>query len=250
MRCWAAGGRDLLIGGAESDSFCFTSATDSGPYLETRDTILDFQDNLDRIDLRFIDAKVGSSSDDVFAFIGTTWPSPASPVSFGLSGQPRAQKLEGDTDGDRDADFSVGIMDAVHTVQLGVATSCLTLVPRAARSHARTSPPHSNSHCSGPTMTNYTITPSNSRHTTNPSQHAFERDSSGPDALVVQEGAFLTASGISAFGARLAGTGAWTVRIDGSVVSQKSAGLVLDAALQPDPQSSSVRTGPLAAKLA
>jgi hypothetical protein len=80
-------------------------------------------------------------------------------------------------------------------------------------------------------MTNYTITPSNSRHTTNPSQHAFERDSSGPDALVVQEGAFLTASGISAFGARLAGTGAWTVRIDGSVVSQKSAGLVLDSGI-------------------
>jgi hypothetical protein len=114
-------GRDLLIGGAESDSFCFTSATDSGPTSITRDTILDFQDNLDRIDLRFIDAKVGSSSDDVFAFIGTN-------VAFtGQSGQLRSvwtaqgQKLEGDTDGDRDADFSVGIMDAVHTVQLGVA---------------------------------------------------------------------------------------------------------------------------------
>jgi hypothetical protein len=57
--------------------------------------------------------------------------------------------------------------------------------------------------------------------------NAFDSDSPGADTLIVDPGAFL----ISVFGngAVLAPTGAWTVTVNGSVVSQDHVGIDLAA---------------------
>jgi Ca2+-binding RTX toxin-like protein len=115
------GQRDDLIGGAGADIFSFVKASDSGTTSTTRDVIRDFENDMDRIDLRVMDAKAGTAANEAFTFLGTN-------VAFtGQSGQLRSvwtaqgQRLEADLDGDRDADFSVAILDTFRTVDLGVA---------------------------------------------------------------------------------------------------------------------------------
>ena len=109
--CPLAGGAgtDRLIGGAMSDIFSFTAASDSGVTAATRDTIEDFEDGVDLIDLRFIDANTrNGSGDDAFSFIGTG-------AFSGAAGQLRfydaggSMIVEGDINGDRLADFSIEV---------------------------------------------------------------------------------------------------------------------------------------------
>ncbi len=61
-------GRDILFGGAGADLFVFVGVTDSTG--TNRDLIKDFEDGLDRIDLRQIDANA-TPGDQAFAFIGS-----------------------------------------------------------------------------------------------------------------------------------------------------------------------------------
>jgi len=56
---------------------------------------------------------------------------------------------------------------------------------------------------------------------------AFNSDTSGADTLIVDPAAFLIA--VNGVGAFLANTGAWTVTVNGSIVSQNSFGIFLEA---------------------
>jgi Ca2+-binding RTX toxin-like protein len=76
-------------------------------------------------------------------------------------------------------------------------------------------------------MTTFHITPSASVHTTASLDHAFDIDDTGADALLVNAGAFLIADGVGSVGAYLAATKAWTVRLDGSIVSRQDDGIRL-----------------------
>jgi serralysin len=110
-------GRDVVIGEIGADLFSFVKASDSGNTAATRDVIGDFQDGLDRIDLRFIDARPGSPGDDAFQFLGTN-------VAWGgMVGQLRAvwtasgQLIQADSNGDKVTDFSVLVSDRDYSTQ-------------------------------------------------------------------------------------------------------------------------------------
>jgi hypothetical protein len=77
-------------------------------------------------------------------------------------------------------------------------------------------------------MAIFKITPSTSRF--NSAGNAFgppTDDTPGPDTLIVDPGAYLIS--VDGHGAQLAPTGAWTVNVNGSIVSQSQSGIVLDA---------------------
>ena len=78
-------------------------------------------------------------------------------------------------------------------------------------------------------MTIFRITPSTSVVTSLMGDHAFEGDSAGADQLIVDSGAFLVTTGLYADAALLGPTGAWSVTVNGSVVSDEYYGLVLES---------------------
>jgi Ca2+-binding RTX toxin-like protein len=99
-------GADELLGGADADSFVFASVADSlvgAGY----DTIDDFQQGLDHVDLSAIDANVLLSGDQAFTFIGS--------AAFTQAAAQLRQKgdgagntiIEGDVQGDGVADFQI-----------------------------------------------------------------------------------------------------------------------------------------------
>ena len=99
------GGSDELTGGAGADVFRFDAATDSEG---DGDIIHDFEVGLDLIDLSRIDANETVAGDQAFTWIGN--------VDFtGEAGELRAYQgeggwfVEGDTDGDREADFVLAV---------------------------------------------------------------------------------------------------------------------------------------------
>ncbi|WP_276118457.1 M10 family metallopeptidase [Pararhizobium qamdonense] len=111
-------GRDMLTGGGGADMFIFSELSDSTPAASGRDTILDFRGSEgDRINLAGIDADITKEGNQGFKFIGTK--------GFGGDeGELRYVKnasgtyIYGDVDGDRKADFSIHLEDAV-TLQKG-----------------------------------------------------------------------------------------------------------------------------------
>ena len=113
-------GRELLFGGADADSFVFRHVSDSGATPTTRDAIQDYARGVDVIDLSGVDANINLTGNQAFAFIGT--------AAFGsIAGQLRAipganSVLQGDTDGDGLADFTL-----VLTGALTVAVNDLVL---------------------------------------------------------------------------------------------------------------------------
>lgn len=64
-----------------------------------------------------------------------------------------------------------------------------------------------------------------------PAGDAFSSDNLGADSLTVDAGAYLIATGASGEGAFLAGTGTWTVTVNGAVTSQQSAAIVLEGGI-------------------
>ena len=102
-------GLDYLTGGSGADSFRFQSIRDSPPGSDFRDQVQDFSRD-DLIDLRLIDASAAAQGNQPFTFIG------GAPFS-GQAGQLRfdasARLLQGDTTGDRRADFEVKFNTAV-----------------------------------------------------------------------------------------------------------------------------------------
>jgi hypothetical protein len=69
-----------------------------------RDTIQDFVQGVDRIDLRTIDANTATGGDQAFSFIGST-------AFTGKAGQLNftGNVLAGDVNGDRTADFRINV---------------------------------------------------------------------------------------------------------------------------------------------
>lgn len=111
-------GRDLLYGRAGADTFVFKNVTDSDVAIGGRDIVKDFDfAQGDRIDLSAIDANIGLAGDQGFQFVGTH--------SFsGEAGELRVKfgggntLLQGDTNGDGAADFSV-ILQGHHVLDSG-----------------------------------------------------------------------------------------------------------------------------------
>ena len=99
-------GRDWLEGGGGADRFVFERAGDAGKGA-SRDVILDFSRREgDRIDLKAIDARSGTSADNAFVFIGSKGFS----KTAGELRYDRAKKLvQADTNGDGRADFELRI---------------------------------------------------------------------------------------------------------------------------------------------
>jgi Ca2+-binding RTX toxin-like protein len=101
-------GKDMLTGGTGHDRFVFEVAADSTLGGSYRDVIQDFTHGQDVIDVSAIDAKVGTAAHDAFSWIGTS--------NFsGVAGQLRYQVIgaytvvSGDTNGDKVADFEIGL---------------------------------------------------------------------------------------------------------------------------------------------
>jgi large repetitive protein len=102
-------GSDQLFGGAGQDVFRYTSTSESARGGGNRDTIYDFNSNNgashDIIDLSLIDANVNVGGNQAFAFIG------GAAFSGNSAGQLRFSngRLQGDVNGDRQADFEIEI---------------------------------------------------------------------------------------------------------------------------------------------
>jgi serralysin len=95
-------GADLLYGGTGNDVFVFGATSDSTTFV--RDTVMDFVQGQDRVDLSAIDARSATLVNDAFAFIGTG-------AFSGAAGQLRAVGglVQGDVNGDRVADFELQV---------------------------------------------------------------------------------------------------------------------------------------------
>lgn len=100
-------GRDILTGGLGADVFLFTIAAQSnGSFV---DTVSDFTEGSDRIDLSGIDANAAQGGDQAFSFIGTAAFSGAGQLRFIREGADL--RLLGDTNGDGLADFALILTD-------------------------------------------------------------------------------------------------------------------------------------------
>ncbi|WP_088347611.1 MULTISPECIES: M10 family metallopeptidase [Rhodomicrobium] len=110
---YARGGNDFLIGGegadalfgnAGADVFLYIAAGDS--QAGAADTIWDFAQGADKIDLRLIDADANAGSDQAFSFIsGAAFSGTAGELHFA------GGVLAGDIDGDSAADFQINILN-------------------------------------------------------------------------------------------------------------------------------------------
>lgn len=110
-------GSDILLGSAGADFFRFSEVSHSVP--AAPDRINDFVTAVDKIDLVRVDANTLSSSDQAFTFIG------ANPFS-GTAGELRAAQqadgrfeVQGDTNGDRVADFAVVVAAGGRALSAG-----------------------------------------------------------------------------------------------------------------------------------
>ena len=112
-------GLDVLTGNAGNDKFDWDSVGDAG-LGAARDRVIDFTHNQDKLDLSTIDAKIGTQSNDAFAFIGAS-------AFSGVAGQLRAELVhdangdytivQGDVNGDGVADFEIALVGYTATLQ-------------------------------------------------------------------------------------------------------------------------------------
>jgi hypothetical protein len=121
-------GADKLTGGAGGDQFIFLSASESGPLKAARDTILDFEDGIDQINMSVIDSntKNGTQFNDDFRFIGVNVEfvanDPAGPGTLLGLGSIRVIRtgtgwtVEGEINNDGKADFAIDVLDADHSI--------------------------------------------------------------------------------------------------------------------------------------
>jgi serralysin len=102
-------GVDLLTGGGGTDTFVFITG-DSSAASGQHDRIADFIAGTDRIDLTGIDAITATAGYDLFRFIGTVaFDGVAGALNYLFDGARGVTVLEGDTNGDRIADFAIDL---------------------------------------------------------------------------------------------------------------------------------------------
>jgi Ca2+-binding RTX toxin-like protein len=103
--------RDLLTGDGGDDIFRYLDIRDSAVGKDRRDTITDFGDGDDRVDLSLVDADLTAAGRQSFDFIGND---PFSGEAGELRYSPGLRRLMGDTTGDGKADFEIvlhGVVD-------------------------------------------------------------------------------------------------------------------------------------------
>ncbi|MCW5734156.1 MAG: hypothetical protein KIS73_08520 [Enhydrobacter sp.] len=107
-------GRDVLTGGDGADFFHYRTVADTGTTATTWDTIKDFTQGSDIINLGAIDADTTMAANQAFAFIGAA-------AFAGIAGQLRAEQgagktlISGDINGDAAADFAIEL-SGLHTL--------------------------------------------------------------------------------------------------------------------------------------
>jgi Ca2+-binding RTX toxin-like protein len=108
------GGKDELNGGADSDTFVFDNG-DSGKTSAQADTIVDFVQGADKIDLEPWDADSKKKNDQDFAFIGTqNFHRDAGELRFVQDGGNTF--IQGDTNGDGKVDLVIRLNGLVNLV--------------------------------------------------------------------------------------------------------------------------------------
>jgi Ca2+-binding RTX toxin-like protein len=109
-----AAGADVLAGGGGADIFAYYGLADSGVAEAARDTISDFVQGVDKIDLSKLDANAATVENDAFStFIGSA-------DAFTAAGQLRVTDgvLYGNTDGDAAAEFAI-VLTGITTLTIG-----------------------------------------------------------------------------------------------------------------------------------
>lgn len=105
-------GKDLLRGGADADRFVFNLASES---LGRRsDVVADFEQGADKIDLRVLDADIGTSLNQAFSFIGRhAFTGTAGELRYSYLNNPGTSDdrtiVHADTNGDRRTDLNVSL---------------------------------------------------------------------------------------------------------------------------------------------
>lgn len=113
-------GADKLTGGAGVDYFLYQVVSDSGPGKAARDTILDFEDGVDFIELEGIDADtkngIGNPGDQ-FHYTGQNVDFiPNDPGGLRTLTTATGWTIEGDVTGDGKADFAIDVSDKFHSI--------------------------------------------------------------------------------------------------------------------------------------
>jgi Ca2+-binding RTX toxin-like protein len=117
-------GKDILSGGSKADTFAYAFTTESGITVATRDVITDYQDAIDKIDLSKIDANTLVVGDQAFTYLNIDSSTKQAAEFTGAAGQLRSYWnatgiiIEGDTNGDKKADFAIEIIDSNHAIIL------------------------------------------------------------------------------------------------------------------------------------
>jgi serralysin len=107
------GGKDQLVGGADGDYFAFTATGDSGVGAAKRDVIKDYsQAQGDGLDLSAIDADVGQSGKQEFAFVGSKAFSAAGQVRSFFDGDRTI--VEVSNDGDNAAEMQIELSGRIN----------------------------------------------------------------------------------------------------------------------------------------
>jgi len=126
-------GIDSLTGGSGVDTFAFLIG-DGSAATSQHDQVSDFTSGIDRIDLSGIDAITGSSTYDLFHFIGSAaFDGVAGALDYFFDAARGVTVLQGDTNGDRIADFAIDLSGniAVSTADLSGIALTQTVIESA-----------------------------------------------------------------------------------------------------------------------
>jgi Ca2+-binding RTX toxin-like protein len=113
--------RDVLTGAAGADKFAYTDVLQSRPLGALRDTIRDFQNGSDLIDVEAIDADTATGGDQAFVYIGGLAFSAAGQIRGFQSGDDVVLQFSTDADGDAEMelllkDLSLAVVDGADFV--------------------------------------------------------------------------------------------------------------------------------------